>query len=238
MIVDDDREMRTSLSHLLESGGFEAEAFSQGAEALVALAEREFDAVLSDVRMPGMDGLEFQQEMKGRFDVPFVLMSAHGDIDMAVAAIQEGAYTFLEKPFDPRRLLTIIGNAAELHRLTKQAELVNRRLSELQDAGSAALVRSSLSGLNERIDGWLFDTPANIQPTFDANDKQSNDTEGALPLRHAVAAFEKRVIARVLKQQDGRMDDAAAALGIGRRTLNEKIVKLGLDKDELLDNRE
>ena len=160
MIVDDDREMRTSLSHLLEGGGFEAEAFSEGPAALEALAAGGFDAVLSDVRMPSMSGIEFQRRMKARFDVPLVLMSAHGDIDTAVGAIQEGAYTFLEKPFDPRRLLKVMGNACELHRLKREAEAMRQRLSQLQDAGSLPL--NSSEPLNSTGQSSHVETDAHL----------------------------------------------------------------------------
>lgn len=131
LVIDDDREMRISLSHLLEKGGFEVEVARDGEEALGLLDG--VDAVLSDVRMPRMDGLTFQAKAAEISSVPVVLFSAHGDIPLAVEAIQNGAYNFIEKPFDPRRLLTLLGNAIRLKRLTDSAERLEKRLADLTD---------------------------------------------------------------------------------------------------------
>ena len=114
LIIDDDREMRVSLCHLLESAGYEAVAGKSAAEGLEMLSSQTPDAVLSDVRMPGMDGLEFQRRARAIARVPVILISAHGDIAMAVGALQDGAYSFVEKPFEPRRLLGILKNAVRM----------------------------------------------------------------------------------------------------------------------------
>lgn len=127
LIVDDDREMRQSLSVLLERSGWRTEAVSSGEQALSRMTSLAPDVVLSDVRMPGMSGLDLLGEMAGRHAPPLVLISAHGDIPMAVDAIQKGAYSFLEKPFEPRRLLTVLRHAAEQHRLSD----MTRRMREL-----------------------------------------------------------------------------------------------------------
>ncbi|MEM9051594.1 MAG: response regulator, partial [Bacteroidota bacterium] len=87
LVVDDDREMRASLSHLLLQGGFAVQLAKGGGEALDMLLTVSPDVVLSDVRMPGMDGIAFQKKAAEVSDVPIVLFSAHGDIPMAVKAI-------------------------------------------------------------------------------------------------------------------------------------------------------
>lgn len=133
LVLDDDHEMRVSLSHLLQKGGFAVASAKTGAEALAALQSSAPDVVLSDVRMPGMDGLEFQRRAAEISRVPVVLFSAHADIPLAVKAIQNGAYNFLEKPFDPRRLLTLLKNAIRLKRLQDSAERLEQRLSSLTD---------------------------------------------------------------------------------------------------------
>lgn len=131
LVIDDDREMRNSLKDLLNSGGFNVEAISSAQQALEKLRQKQFDVILCDVRMPGMSGLELQQVLKPISKVPLVLMSAHGDISMAVTAVQDGAYSFLEKPFDPRRLLSVLGNAAKLNHLTLNNDRLKERLSKL-----------------------------------------------------------------------------------------------------------
>ena len=131
LVVDDDSEMRASLTHLLESVGYRVAVASDGGEGLLALHAHQPDAILSDVRMPGMDGLEFQTKVRDISNVPVVLISAHGDIPMAVGALQDGAYSFVEKPFEPRRLLGILKNAVRMKRLLDNTALLQNRLVEL-----------------------------------------------------------------------------------------------------------
>ncbi|WP_439119686.1 sigma-54-dependent transcriptional regulator [Marivita sp.] len=131
LIVDDDAEMRQSLAVLLERSGWDVDTAGNGQLALSRLEATVPDVVLSDVRMPGMSGLELLAEMARRPSPPLVLISAHGDIPMAVDAIQTGAYSFLEKPFEPRRLLTVLKHAAEQHRLSDMTKRMREQLVSL-----------------------------------------------------------------------------------------------------------
>lgn len=131
LVIDDDHEMRDSLAHLLGSGGFEVQTLPRAERVLNILDAQPIDVILCDVRMPGMTGIELLSTLKGKTSIPLVLMSAHGDISMAVNAIQDGAYSFLEKPFDPRRMLKLLGNAAQLNRLSLNTERLKARLSDL-----------------------------------------------------------------------------------------------------------
>lgn len=437
LIIDDDREMRISLDHLLRSAGYDTVVATNGHEGVEVLQRNAPDVILSDVRMPKMDGLEFQLKAREISHVPVVLISAHGDIPMAVDALQNGAYSFVEKPFAPRRLLGILKNAIRMKRLEDSTKLLQSRLVELTDlerilignspqinavrdlifdfalsyanvlilgetGTGKELVARALHDLGnspaapfvpincaaippERFEETVFgttDNPRGLMSQADggtlfldelssmpyqtqakflraietkqyqrvgetqiqtvelrvisaASDKitqlvadknfredllfrlntldivlpcladrgedvlllfrhymlrlsqlyelpipkLTNDDISALmsydwpgnvrelqnvaerrvlaerrgggsvrhaiarqaalqpfpeTLREAVAAFERELISRAIQDKDGRMDDAAAALGIGRRTLNEKIVKLGLDKEALL----
>ncbi|WP_380051980.1 sigma-54-dependent transcriptional regulator [Falsihalocynthiibacter sp. SS001] len=434
-ILDDDREMRASLTDLLERSGWDARSFHNGKDALKAMADTPPDAIVSDVRMPAMSGIQVLAEVTKLNGPPVVLISAHGDIPMAVDAMQNGAYTFLEKPFDPRRLITALTHAAEQNRLAARAKRLSERLRDLSgldrvllgeteaiarlredildfaDVEASVLVQGetgtgkelvaralhdlsrragapfvalscaalpaehfeatlfgttdqsgllasaeggslfldelascpievqakllrvletreyfpigsakprktdvrlisaskvdlaeavangafrddlffrvnalliSLPPLRERKDDLLLlfapfcrecaetyettppqlttedistllahDWPGNVRElrhvaerfvlasrrgpsTVAAALRQDKPEENAATLRHAVAALEKQLIAQAIKTHQGRMDSAAEALGIGRRTLNEKIVKLGLDKDTIL----
>lgn len=133
LVIDDDRDMRVSLAHLLQSAGYETIIATNGHEGLEALVKDAPDVILSDVRMPEMDGLEFQLKAREISNVPVVLISAHGDIPMAVGALQNGAYSFVEKPFEPRRLLSILKNAIRMKRLEDSTKLLQSRLAELTD---------------------------------------------------------------------------------------------------------
>ncbi len=131
LVVDDDQEMRQSLSHLLTKAGWQAEVFTKAEDVIKHIYSIAPDVVLADVRMPGMSGIDLLNSLSEADMAPVVLMSAHGDIPMAVGAMQQGAYSFLEKPFDPRRLLNMLQHAAEQHRLRRDAARLKSRLREL-----------------------------------------------------------------------------------------------------------
>jgi two-component system, LuxR family, response regulator FixJ len=108
-VIDDDEAMRDSLSFLLESAGFDVTLFESALKFLDALPELAFGCVVSDVRMPGLDGIELLKRMKTRPGAfPIVIMTGHGDIPLAVEAMKLGAIDFLEKPFEDDRLITMI----------------------------------------------------------------------------------------------------------------------------------
>lgn len=437
LVVDDDREMRVSLVDLLDAAGWRVDALSRAAKVADRLTNDPPDVILSDVRMPGMTGLDLLQSLDPEVAPPLVLISAHGDIAMAVQAMQDGAYSFVEKPYDPRRLLNILTHAAQQSRMrrdnsrlrervlrlsgldrvllgqTDQIVALRRDIVDLADADMPVLVlgetgtgkelvaramhdlgRDSraaflalncavlnpetfeaemfglsggaegrlvaasggtlfldeicscplpvqamllrviedkqvlpvgatdpvpvdlrvVSATNEdveaaisegrfrrdllfRINTLVLDIPPLRQrrddltlilarflqdyadlhgvgvPTMSQDDlaallahdwpgnvrelrsvaerrvvaarrgggsmAQAIRTDSGLgdvpeTLREAVAAFERELIGKAIRAHQGRMDDTAAALGIGRRTLNEKIVKLGLEKDKLI----
>ncbi|MFT5343905.1 MAG: DNA-binding NtrC family response regulator [Paracoccaceae bacterium] len=146
--------MRRPLEHLLGRSGWDIHAFSGVRAALAKLAEFAPDVILSDVRMPGMTGLELLAELNNEDAPPLVLISAHGDISMAVQAMQDGAYLFLEKPFDPRPLLRVLRHAAETHRLLSTTKRLRAQLSELSGIdrvfGHAAAAQQGLDGSNIR----------------------------------------------------------------------------------------
>jgi two-component system, LuxR family, response regulator FixJ len=108
-VIDDDEAMRDSLNFLLESAGFDVTLFESALKFLDALPELAFGCVVSDVRMPGLDGIELLKRMKTRPGAfPIIIMTGHGDIPLAVEAMKLGAIDFLEKPFEDDRLIAMI----------------------------------------------------------------------------------------------------------------------------------
>src|ERR1700724_869867 len=108
-VIDDDDAMRDSLNFLLESAGFDVTLFDSALNFLDASAELEFGCVVSDVRMPGLDGIELLKRMKAaNSPFPIVIMTGHGDVPLAVEAMKLGAADFLEKPFEDDRLIGMI----------------------------------------------------------------------------------------------------------------------------------
>jgi two-component system, LuxR family, response regulator FixJ len=108
-VIDDDEAMRDSLNFLLESAGFNVTLFESALKFLEALPGLDFGCVVSDVRMPGLDGIELLKRMQaGQSSFPIVIMTGHGDIPLAVEAMKLGAVDFLEKPFEDDRLIGMI----------------------------------------------------------------------------------------------------------------------------------
>ncbi len=142
LIVDDDDSMRHVLSVILRDRGYEARAVSNGEEALKELVAREYDLVLSDVRMPKMDGLSLLQQIRERFPgLTVVVMSAYGNHDSALEAMKAGAYDYLSKPFKPDEVVLVLQKAEERERLQRENERLKRQLG--QAPGPEALVGSS-----------------------------------------------------------------------------------------------
>jgi two-component system response regulator FixJ len=111
-VIDDDEAMRDSLNFLLDSSGFEVTLFETAQQFLETLPALAFGCVVSDVRMPGIDGIELLKRLKALHSaLPIVVMTGHGDVPLAVEAMKLGAVDFLEKPFDDDRLIGMIESA-------------------------------------------------------------------------------------------------------------------------------
>ena len=111
-VIDDDAAMRDSLNFLLESADFSVMLFETAQNFLDALPGLAFGCVVSDVRMPGIDGIELLKRMKAGHSVfPILIMTGHGDVPLAVEAMKLGAVDFLEKPFEDDRLIGMIDAA-------------------------------------------------------------------------------------------------------------------------------
>ncbi len=111
-VVDDDEAVRRALQALLTVEGFSVVGFDSAESFLAGLPERPEGCVLLDVRMPGLSGLEVQRELKRRgTTLPVVIITGHGDVPMAVAALKAGAVDFLEKPFDKGAILAAVDEA-------------------------------------------------------------------------------------------------------------------------------
>jgi two-component system response regulator AtoC len=125
LIVDDDASMRHLLSVILADRGCEARAVASAEDALREVGAREYDLVLTDVRMPGMDGLALLRELhRLQPELTVIVMSAYGAHEAAIEAVKAGAYDFLSKPFRPDEVLLLLGKAEERERLARE----NRRL--------------------------------------------------------------------------------------------------------------
>ena len=116
MVVDDDPALRNAMRILLRSVGLDSKLFASAQEFLDSYQPSQVGCLVLDIRMPGMSGLELQEQLNKRGAViPVIFMSGHGDIPMAVEAMQHGAFDFLQKPFRDQDLLDRIQRAIAKH---------------------------------------------------------------------------------------------------------------------------
>src|SRR5256885_1185595 len=121
VLIEDDEHFREGVVGTLRLAGFDVAAFGRAGAALRQWPEPGADVVLTDLRLPDMDGLEVLAHCRGvDAELPVVVMTGHGDIDTAVRAIKQGAYDFIEKPFGRERLVTLLSRAAQQYRLARE----------------------------------------------------------------------------------------------------------------------
>jgi two-component system response regulator FixJ len=154
-IVDDDEAMRDSLLFLLDSAGLEARAYDSAASFLNALPGLEPGCILTDVRMPQINGLEMVRRVKAAgVELPVIVMTGHADLALAIEAMRAGVIDFLEKPFEDEALLSVL--RAGLGR----GEADRQRAQGRQDVRDR---RAALSGREaEVLDGLLAGKPNKI----------------------------------------------------------------------------
>jgi two-component system, NtrC family, response regulator AtoC len=142
LIVEDDRDLRESLQLVLAAEGYEAHCAAGADEALALIDRISFEVVLCDLRMPGMDGMELLPLLARRLpDSTLIMMSAYGTADLAVEALQRGAYDYLAKPFEPSEVILTLRKAEERERLRRKAALLERDVALA--VGERAIVAAS-----------------------------------------------------------------------------------------------
>ncbi|MFB2606694.1 sigma-54-dependent transcriptional regulator, partial [Rhizobium phaseoli] len=125
LLVDDEEELRRSTAQALELSGFSVETFSNGDHVLELIGYSFPGVVVSDIRMPGIDGMTLMQKIREVDpEVPVILVTGHGDVQLAVKAMREGAYDFIEKPFTAEMLAGVIRRAMERRGLVLENRLL------------------------------------------------------------------------------------------------------------------
>ena len=154
-IVDDEQDMRQSISQWLALSGYDTETYPSAEDALKGIGTDYPGFVVSDIKMPGMDGMQFLKKLKGvDSSLPVIMITGHGDVPMAVEAMRIGAFDFLEKPFNPDRMTELAKKATIARRLT----LDNRELRrELSDGGALMKKLIGASPVMERLKGDILD---------------------------------------------------------------------------------
>ncbi|MFT4154622.1 sigma-54-dependent transcriptional regulator [Parafilimonas sp.] len=134
LIIDDERSIRKTLNEILSYEGFKIDEAVDGEEGLKMFTDRAYDVVLCDIKMPKIDGLEFLvKAAEINPDVPVIMISGHGTIETAVDAVKKGAYDYIAKPPDLNRLLITIRNGLDKNSLSKEAKVLRKKVTGVQD---------------------------------------------------------------------------------------------------------
>jgi two-component system, LuxR family, response regulator FixJ len=163
-VIDDDEAMRDSLDFLLGAADFRVTLFESAQNFLDALSTLDFGCVVSDVRMPGIDGIELLKRLKaGGNRFPVVIMTGHGDVPLAVEAMKQGAVDFLEKPFEDDRLIGMIETALRLAEPGLKSEVVNLEIQS-RIASLSPRERQVMDGLVAGLSNKLIAREYDISP--------------------------------------------------------------------------
>jgi two-component system, LuxR family, response regulator FixJ len=167
-LIDDDPSVRDSLTLLLSLKGIRTQPFAS-AESFIATYRPEWrGCVLTDLRMPGMTGLELQMALRERhINVPVVVLTAHGDVATARAALKNGAFDFLEKPIDDEMLLDVLRNALRVDRESRGAAaaraVTDRRFERLTQREREILALIAAGHQNREIGAQLGISPRTVE---------------------------------------------------------------------------
>lgn len=129
LVVDDDLYLLAAIKQTLTLGGYAVDTFHEPEKALAAISENSYSAVIADIKMPRMNGIELFRHIQDiDAELPVILITGHGDVEMAVSAIKKGAYDFLQKPVDEDILIASIERAVEKRRLVMENRILSDRL--------------------------------------------------------------------------------------------------------------
>jgi len=197
VVIDDERHITHAIAQLLELEGYNVRTFSDASQVLPILSPQWAGVILSDINMPIMDGLTLLS--KARIvdsDLPVILLTGFGDISMAVQAMRDGAYDFIEKPFDNDQLLDVVRRAIEKRRLTLENRCLKLQLATKAAIGPRILGDSPVMEQMRFLIHQILDTPADV-------------------LIHGETGTGKELVARYLHDNGNRRDGNFVAINCG-----------------------
>lgn len=134
LIIDDEKSIRKTLTEILSYEGYKVDEAADGMEGFKMFQAKSYDAVLCDIKMPKMDGLEFLEKAREvNADIPIIMVSGHGNIDTAVDAVKKGAYDYISKPPDLNRLLITLRNAMDKTTLVTETKTLRRKVNKVPE---------------------------------------------------------------------------------------------------------
>ncbi|MCF4175787.1 sigma-54-dependent transcriptional regulator [Vibrio sp. McD22-P3] len=196
--IDDEADIRAALEQSFELADIEARFFASVEDAMLCLKQNDLPlAIISDIRLPGLSGLDLLNTVTRHHQgIPVILITGHGDISMAVQAIQDGAYDFIEKPFSAERLIEITQRAIEKRQLTLENESLKRSLKASQTLGPRIIGDTNVIQELRSTISVVADTDADI-------------------LLFGETGTGKELVARSLHEQSSRKDGNFVAVNCG-----------------------
>ena len=152
LIIDDEESIRSTLKDILEYEDYKVDTAVDGEDGLKKIHKTDYDVVLCDVKMPKLNGMEvLEQAVKHNPEVQIIMISGHGDIDMAVESTKKGAYDFIEKPPDLNRLLISVRNAMDKTDLVQETRILKRKVTKVREITGESPIISKIKETIERV---------------------------------------------------------------------------------------
>jgi DNA-binding NtrC family response regulator len=152
LIVDDEPVIRTTLREIFEYEKYEIDEAGDAKKALKMIEKWEYKAILSDIKMPDMNGMEFLEELQKRDStIPVIMITGHGDIETAVEALKKGAFDFIQKPLDLNRLLISVRHALEKEQLVGETKKLKKKVNKRYEIIGKSPSIENVKSMIERV---------------------------------------------------------------------------------------
>ena len=152
LIIDDEKAIRRSIREILEFEKYQVDEAEDGSQGLELALKNNYDVILSDIKMPKLDGVELMQKLKeANSESSLILMSGHGNIETAVDAVKNGAYDYLAKPIDLNRLLVSVRNALQKTELVHETKVLKKKIAKSVDMVGESIAISSVKEMIEKV---------------------------------------------------------------------------------------